>query len=87
MYTGFTDDMCCVAVGKCPNTVSGLMLWALHIVETWCDKFELSVNLIKTEHIVLTRRRKLSGFLEPQFVGVTLLCYMSVKYLWVALDS
>ena len=67
--------------------VSGLMHWALHTVETWCNKGELSVNLNGAELVVFTRRRKLSGFLEPHFLGITLLHSMLAKYLWVAQDS
>ena len=45
VYTqGYADDICLLAVGKFPNTVSGLIKWALHTVETWCDVFCLSVN-------------------------------------------
>jgi Reverse transcriptase (RNA-dependent DNA polymerase). len=31
---GYADDICLLAMGKCPNLVSGLMPWALHTVET-----------------------------------------------------
>jgi hypothetical protein len=34
---GYTDDICLLAVGKFPNTVSGLMQWVRHTVQTWCD--------------------------------------------------
>jgi len=74
-------------VEKCPNTVSGLKHWALHTVEIWCNEVSLSVKLNKTDLVVFTRRRKLSGFLEPHFFGFTLLRCIPVKYLWVALDS
>jgi hypothetical protein len=30
---GYTDDLCVLAVGKFPNTVSGLMQWALSTVD------------------------------------------------------
>ena len=60
--------------------------WVLHTLETWCDKVDLSVKLNKTE-LVFTRRRKLSGFLQLHFLGVTLLHSILVKYLWIALDS
>jgi hypothetical protein len=35
---GYADDICLLAVGKFPNTVSGLMQWALLTVETWCNE-------------------------------------------------
>ena len=49
---GYADDICLLAVGKFPNTVSGLMQWALSTVEIWCNEVELSVNpdLLGTEN-------------------------------------
>ena len=88
MYThGYADDICLLAVGKFPNTVWGLIQWALHTVEMWCDEVGLSVNPDKTWLVVFTRRRKLPGFFEPHYFGVTLRRPISVKYLWVVLDS
>jgi hypothetical protein len=69
------------------QTVSQLMQWVLRTVETWCDKVGLSVNPDKTELVVFTRKRKLPGFFEPHFFGVTLCHSMSAKYLRVVLDS
>jgi len=46
----------------------------------------LSVNPDKTG-LVFTRKRKLPGFFEPRFFGVTLHHSMSVNYLRVVLDS
>jgi hypothetical protein len=51
---GYTDDICLPAVGKFPKPVSGFMQWALHTVETWCNKVGLSVNLDKNELLVFT---------------------------------
>jgi hypothetical protein len=49
VYTqAYADYICRLAVGKFPNTVSGLMHWSLHAVETWCDELGLSVNPDKT---------------------------------------
>jgi len=67
--------------------ISGLVQWALHTVETWCDEIGLSVNPDKTGLVAFTRRRKLPGFSEPRLFGTTLHCSMSVKYLGVILDS
>ena len=34
VYTqGYADDICLPAVGKFPNTISGLIQWALHTAE------------------------------------------------------
>jgi hypothetical protein len=62
---GYADDICLLAVGKFPNTVSGLIQWALGTVEAWCGELSLSVNSDKTGLVAFTRRRKLSGFFEP----------------------
>ena len=39
---GYADDICVLAVGKFPNTVSGLIQWALGTVEAWCVRLGLS---------------------------------------------
>jgi hypothetical protein len=56
---GYADDICLLAVGKFPNTVSGLIQWALCTVEAWCDELSLSVNPDKPGLVAFTRRRKL----------------------------
>ena len=56
---GYTDDICLLAMGKFPNTVSGLLQWALGTVEAWCGEHGLSVNPDKTGLVVFTRKRKL----------------------------
>ena len=83
----YGDTMCLLAVSKFPNTVSGLMQWALSTVETWCNEGRLSVNPDKTGLIAFTRKRTLPSFFEPQFFGVKLSLLGSVKYLGVILDS
>jgi len=88
VYTqGYMDDICLLAVGKFPNTVSGLIQWALHTVEVWCDEDRVLVNPDKTGHVAFTRRRKLPGFLEPCLFGMTLRRSILVKYLGVILVS
>jgi hypothetical protein len=84
---GYADDICLLAVGKFPNTVSGLVQWALHTVETWCDGLGLSVNPNKTGLVAFTRRSKFPGFSEPCLFGTTLHCSTLVKYLGLILDS
>jgi hypothetical protein len=69
---GYMDDICLLSVGKFPNTVSQLMQWVLRTAETWCDEVGLLVNPDKTELVVFIRKRKLPGFFEPHFFGVTL---------------
>ena len=87
IHSRLQNDTCLFVVRKFPNTVSGLMQWALHTVQTWCNEVGLSVNPDKTEFVVFTRRRKLPGFSEPHFFGVTLSRSRSVKYLEVIPDS
>jgi hypothetical protein len=84
---GYGDDICLLVVGKFPNTVSGLIQWALYTVEALCDELSLLVNPDKTGLVAFTRRRKLPGFFEPSLFGMTLQCPMSVKYLGVILVS
>jgi hypothetical protein len=82
---GYADDICLLAVGKFPNTVSGLMQWALSTIERWCNVVGLSINPDKTGLVAFTRKRKLQGLFE--LFGVTLRLSRSVKYLGVILDS
>jgi hypothetical protein len=84
---GYADDICLLAVGKFPNTLSGLMQWALSTVETWCNEVGLTVNHDKTGLVAFTKKRKLQGFFEPYFFGARLSLSGSVKYLGVTLDS
>ena len=67
---GYADDICILAVGKFPNTVSGLMQRALLTVETWCNEIGLSVNPDKNELVTFTTKRKLPSFFEPHFLGL-----------------
>jgi hypothetical protein len=78
---GYADDIRLLVVGKFPNSVPGLMQWALLTVETWCNEVVLSVNPDKTGIVAFTRKRKPQGFFEPQFFGVKLSLLGSVKYL------
>jgi hypothetical protein len=88
VYTqGYMDGICLLAVGKFPNMVAGLIQWALHTVETWCNEVRLSVFPDNTGLVVSIRRRKLLGFFEPHLFVFTLCHPMSVKYLRVVLDS
>jgi hypothetical protein len=83
----YADDICLLAVGKFPDTVSGLVQWALLSVEGWCDEHGLTVNPGKTGLVAFTRKRKLPGFFEPKLFGVTMQCSRSIKYLGVILDE
>jgi hypothetical protein len=84
---GYADEICLLVVGKFPNTISGLIQWALHTVEIGCNEVRLSVNPDKTWHVAFVRRKKLPGFFELHLLGVPLCCCMLVKYVGVVLDS
>jgi hypothetical protein len=79
---GYAAGICFLAIGKFPNTVSGLIQWALSTVEEWCGELGLSVNPDKTGLVVFTRKRKVPGFFEP-FFGRVVQRSMLVKYLGV----
>ena len=76
---GYADDIRLLAVGKFPNTISGLIQWALNTVELWCGGLGLSVNPDKTGLVAFTRKRKLTGLFEPRLFGRTLQRSTSVK--------
>jgi hypothetical protein len=87
VYAQGYADICLLAVRKFPNTVSGLIQWALHTVELWYGGLGLSVNPDKTGLVAFTRKRKHMGLFEPRLFGKTLQRSTSVKYLGVILDS
>ena len=60
-----TQMTCFLAVGNFPNTVSGLMQWALSTVEIWCNEVGLSVNPDKTGLVAFTMKIKFQEFFEP----------------------
>jgi hypothetical protein len=84
---GYADEICLLAIGKFPNSVTGLIQWALDTVEEWCSEHGLTVNPDKTGLVVFTRKRNLPGFFQPCLFGRKLQRSMSVKYLGVILDS
>jgi hypothetical protein len=86
-FQRYTDDICLLAAGKFPNTVSELMQRALHTAEARCANTGLSLNPDKTDLVIFIKKRKLSGFFEPLLSGVTLHHSELVKYLGVTLDS
>ena len=66
-----TQMTCLLAVGKFPNTVSGLMQWALLTVEIWCNEVGLSVNPDKTGLVAFTRKENFRGSLNHSFLGLS----------------
>jgi hypothetical protein len=60
---------CLLAVGEILTTMSGLMQLALLTVGTLCNDFGLSVNPDKTEFVIFTTKKTLSGSFELHFWG------------------
>ena len=50
------ETTCLLVMGKFPDTVSGLMQWALSIIEIRCNEVGLSVNPDKTGLVAFTRK-------------------------------
>ena len=67
---GYAGDICFLAVGKFPNTVSGLMQSALSTVETWCNKVGLSVNPDRLGSLHLPEKGNSRGSLNHKFLGL-----------------
>jgi hypothetical protein len=58
-YTvGYADDIAILFNGKFPLTVSEVLQTALHTVQQWCERTNLSINPNKTVIIPFTRRLK-----------------------------
>ena len=75
-YTqGYADDIALLILGKLPNTVSEL----LSMVEQWCDRTQLSINLQKMVVVPFARKRDLRILKEPTLSGHTLQLTTEVK--------
>jgi hypothetical protein len=59
--------------------MSGLVQWAIHTVETWCNEVGLLVYPDKIELVVFTRKRKHSGFFEPNLFSGLLFKSLCVR--------
>jgi hypothetical protein len=87
-YTlGYADDIAILIHGKLPNTVSELLQEALSMVQQWCDRTQLSINLQKMVIVPFTRKRDLRGLKEPTLSRHTLQLTTKVKYLGLILDK
>jgi hypothetical protein len=65
---GYADDICLLAIGKFPNSVSGLIQWALDTVEEWCSEHGLTVNPDKTGLVVLQEKGNCLVSFNPVFL-------------------
>ncbi|MBV2145647.1 MAG: hypothetical protein KTM48_02865, partial [Wolbachia endosymbiont of Pissodes strobi] len=83
----YADDGLVMITGKFVRTVCERMQVACRIVQGWCEENGLSVNPGKTELILFTRKRNLTGFIHPILYQTRLSLSQQVKYLGVILDS
>ena len=83
---GYADDDVVVVCGISVRTICDIMQRLLHGIERWCIERSLSVNPIKTEMVLFTRRYKPDKLKTISFFGQPLHCGRQVKYLGVILD-
>jgi hypothetical protein len=87
-YTvGYTDDIAILINGKFPHTVSEVLQRALHIVQQWCERTNLSINPNKMVIIPFTRKRNTKGLKTPILFNTTIQLSSEVKYLGLTLDK
>jgi hypothetical protein len=86
-YTiGYADDIAIQIQGKFPSTVSECLQMALHTVQRWCERTDLSINPNKTVIVPFTRKRKIN-LREPILFNKTIQFSDNVKYLGLVLDK
>ena len=73
--------------GKFLYTVSELLQEALSIVQQWCDRTQLSINLQNMVIVPFIRKRDLRGLKEPTLSGHKLQLTTEVKYFGLTLDK
>lgn len=83
MIIGYADNLVIICHGKFLSTLCDMTQRALSIIEKWCLEVGLKVNPNKTELMVFTNRRNLTGFKKPRLFGKELSMRDSVKYLGV----
>ena len=84
---GFADDFSALVAGRNLRTVCEVMQVALKRIEKWCVDHGLSVNPKKTEMVLFTRKRILTGMRPILFFGKELTRTDQVKHLGIVLDS
>ncbi|CAD7085101.1 unnamed protein product [Hermetia illucens] len=83
----YADDVAVLAVDRDLGTVCRNIQRAVDLIDSWCLRHGLSVNLNKTTMVLFTKRRKLDGLCLPEMRGTTLQLSEEVKYLGVTLDK
>jgi len=84
---GFADDFSALVAGRNLRTVCEVMQVAAKRIEKWCVDHGLSVNPDKTEMVLFTRKRILTGMRPIFFFGKELTRTDQVKHLGIILDS
>ena len=82
---GYADDI--LIIRPFLHTLMELTQWDLRIVEAWCRRTGLGVNLDKTEVMVFTRKYKWDKTCQLKLNGKALKLSKAVKYLGVTVDS
>lgn len=84
---GYADDLAIAVRGSNMSTIEDIMQEAIDMTLNWCQENDLSVNPIKTEMVLFTRRkttgRSPQVTINHQVIAVT----GSVKYLGVIFDK
>jgi hypothetical protein len=87
-YTGGNaDDIVILINGKFPQTMLEVLQTALHIVQQWSNRTNLSVNPNKMVIIPFTRKRGIRGPKELTLFNKTIQLSSEVKYLGLTLDK
>jgi hypothetical protein len=67
--------------------VSEVLQTALHTVQQWCERINLSINPNKAVIIPFTRKRNTKGLKTPILFNKTIQLSSEVKYLGLTLDK
>jgi hypothetical protein len=87
-YTAeYADDIAILIHVKLFATVSECLQTALHTVQRWCERTDLSINPNKTVIIPFTRRKNMKNLKEPVLFNKTIQLSSDVKYLGLTLDK
>jgi hypothetical protein len=84
---GYADDIAILINGKFPLTVSEVLQTALHRVQPWCERTNLSINPSMTVIIPFTRKRNTKGLKTPILFNEMIQLSSEVKYLGLILDK
>lgn len=90
-YTvGYADYTVILVNGKCPSTVSEELQIALGLIQWWCDRTDLSINLSIKVVLSFTptkKKKALKGLKEPTHFHKTIQLSTEVKYFGLTLDK